>query len=106
MQQQLGIFDTRDDVTARRHKGNTESRAAHQRLAPELPNIRATVLAYAVRNKVISLKSVMDDLHLSHPTASARLTELKKLDYLEVTDLRDRGCRVLRVTEAGRKAVR
>ena len=103
MEQQLGIFD---DITRRRHKGNAESEAAHQRLAPELSNIRAAVLAYAVQNRVVSLRSVMQDLHLSHPTASARLTELKKLEYLEPTEMRDRGCRVLRVTEAGRKAGR
>lgn len=99
------------DVCEGHHGGNPESRAAFDALLPHLGKLQQKVLqnaqeAHDAGSLGITVKSVRHDLQMEHQTASARLCELKKAELLAPTDTRIDGCRVLQITELGRRVLK
>ena len=100
-----------EDITANYHHDNPESRAAFDALLPHLGKLQQKVLqnaqeAHDAGSAGITVKSVRHDLQMEHQTASARITELKKVELLAPTETRIDGCRVLKITELGRRVLK
>lgn len=104
MTTQIEIFP--EDVCAPFHGDNAESRKAFDELLPKLGTLQEKVLELA-KSTVdgITVKYVRSHLSMEHQTASARLTELKKMELVEPTEMRREGCCVLRITELGRRTL-
>jgi predicted transcriptional regulator len=98
-----------EDVCADHHGNNKESREAFDNLLPRLSLLQERVLEYAIvraeKGDRVTVKSVRYDLNLQHQTASARLTELKKMELIAPTEKRHENCRVLEVTDLGRRTL-
>jgi DNA-binding MarR family transcriptional regulator len=104
---QISIFP--EDPTANYHGDNPESRKAFDDLLPRLSHLQEMVLDYAKDvsdlSRGLTVKSVRRDLNLQHQTASARITELKGMELLVPTSRRHEGCRVLEITDLGRRTL-
>lgn len=97
--QQMSLLDKKGrDPTSGYHGGNKESRAAWNSLDPKrLSNLRNRVLYFiAVNPDGATCDEIESGLKLSHQTASARCTELKKCGKIIPIGLRE--------TRSGRKA--
>lgn len=104
MTRQIEIFP--EDVCASFHHDNAESRKAFDELLPKLGVLQEKVLQYADGvSDGITVKSVRHHLNMEHQTASARLTELKQMELISQTEKRRDGCRVLQITELGRRTL-
>lgn len=98
-----------EDVCAGFHGDNPESRAAFDALLPDLGHLQERVLNFMdqefEKGTRVTVKTVRWVLNMEHQTASARLTELKKMELVEPTKARHEGCAVLRITELGRRTL-
>lgn len=107
MTTQIEIFP--EDLCAGFHKNNAASRAAFDALLPHLTSLQERVLEHAKRladkNDRLTVKVVRYDLNMQHQTASARLTELKRMELIAPTKKRHDGCGVLEITELGRRTL-
>jgi Fic family protein len=85
------------DYCLSHHHGNPESLAAHERVLKHKDTLLAKVYELAIEQKRygITKADVMKKLGLSHPTATARLTELKAAKLLVESNQRRDNCRVL-----------
>jgi hypothetical protein len=93
------------------HKGNPESRAAFDALLPHLGRLQERVLDYAricadQGWPLLTVKAVRRGLMMEHQTAGARLSELKRMELIVPTEQRHEGCRVVEITELGRRTLK
>ena len=93
------------DICAVNHGGNPESVAAFQGIVPTLPALRKKVLFAVSEMKFATVKEVVDRTGLARLTVGARLTELKKSGLLTATNTIREGCRVLTLSEQGKKVI-
>lgn len=90
------IFEGRDP-TAAYHRGNEQSREAWKSLSPDtLSGIRKAIYDHIKASGGATCEEVERVLGISHQTASARCTELKKYGCIEP--------RGMRKTSSGRNA--
>jgi hypothetical protein len=66
------------DICANRHKGNTESVAAHLTVKPVKAQQREYVLSIIRENTPIGCQTISIDFLLGYTAVSARISELKK----------------------------
>lgn len=80
----------RDDICRRRHRGNAQSDAANQRVAPHkerlCDRVEDAFLARGAQGYTTS--ELAAALHLGYTTASARVSELKRAGALVATEHR------------------
>lgn len=107
MPAQICIFP--EDVCAKNHHDNPNSRTAFDVILPDLSKLQELVLSYCLvareHNGTVTVKTVRADLNMQHQTASARLTELKMMELIATTERRHDGCGVVEITDLGKRAL-
>ena len=99
------VFTSQSDPCAKRHKGNSESRAAFDSILPRLKGKRLQVLRTVCDLERATLKEIVDRSKLPIQTVSGRLAELKQGGMIYGTaEVRD-GCRVLAPTAEGKRII-
>jgi len=76
------------DVCASRHRGNPESEAANERVAPSKADLRWKIMLWFYEHGPATCEQASRALGLRYTTASARLSELKADGFLEITGKR------------------
>ena len=94
-----------EDICAKRHKDNPESRDAFETILPHLGRLQHAVLEYAAVRSPITVKMVVRDLEMLHQTAGARMAELKQQGLLEKTGQRRDACALLQITDLGKRTL-
>lgn len=72
----IGNPNTERDICERKHGGNQQSTAAHDRIKGNKWKDRQRILAHLGNGK--TCEEIEDELQLKHQTASARISELKR----------------------------
>lgn len=91
-----------NDICANRHRGNSASVAANERIAPSKLEIRRRIYQWFLEKAADGAtgKDVTRCMGLAYTTASARLSELKADGWLVDTGKRREGAAVLRAVSA------
>ena len=87
------------DITANRHKGNAESRAAHQSVIHRKAGDQQRILDY-LKGRASTSKEIARALAMNYTTVSARLSELKVLRRLNRPGERREGAAVMKARAA------
>ena len=97
MSTQPTLFSDAADVCKSRHHGNPESEAAHASIVPSKAHMRQRVIECIERLGSATCDQVEVSTGLSHQTASARVSELRRDGIIAPTGER-------RPTRSGRSA--
>ena len=98
------------DLCANFHGGNAESRMAFEKITPAIGNLQEKVLRFIQdcfdqRDAGVTVKEVRVALAMEHQTASARMTELKRMELIAPTGQRREGCMAFAVTDLGKRTL-